>query len=105
MTRPAQPTSEASKWLPSGTIGFGDFPKLGGAANQIRVMIGADGKPTGCAVHWASLEQKTNDAICKAIVDKGQFHPALDAAGPADGELLDGGAVLPDAAFRRDLTL
>lgn len=81
MTRPAQPASEASKWLPTGTIGFGDFGKLGGAANQIRVMVGADGKPSACAVHWASLEKKTNDAICKAIMDKGQFHPALDAAG------------------------
>lgn len=81
MTRRAQPASEANKWLPSGTIGFKDFAKLGGAANQIRVIVGADGKPTACNVHWASLEQKTNDAICKAIMNKAAFIPALDASG------------------------
>ncbi|HZF46603.1 MAG TPA: hypothetical protein VEZ26_09710, partial [Sphingomonadaceae bacterium] len=58
-----------------------DFGKLGGAANQIRVIVGTDGKPTSCAVHWASLEQKTNDAICKGVMEKGSFIPALDAAG------------------------
>jgi hypothetical protein len=81
MTRPAQPSTPANGWLPNGTIGFADFAKLGGASNQIRVMVSADGKPTKCAVHWASLEQKTNDAICKAIMDKAQFFPALDASG------------------------
>ncbi|WP_336979257.1 hypothetical protein [Altererythrobacter fulvus] len=81
MTRPVQPASEANKWLPSGTIGFGDFGKLGGASNQFRIMVSAEGKPTGCSVHWPSLEQKTNDAVCKAIMSKGTFFPALDAAG------------------------
>ncbi|HTN13203.1 MAG TPA: hypothetical protein VL094_00190 [Sphingomonadaceae bacterium] len=81
MTRPVQPASEANKWLPSGTIGFKDFGKLGGAANQFRVMVSADGRPTACNVHWASLEQKTNDAVCKAIMNKAAFFPALDAAG------------------------
>jgi len=81
MTRPAQPSGDASKWLPTGTIGFGDFGKLGGSANQIRVLVSAEGKPTACAVHWASLEQKTNDTICKSIMDKGQFFPAMNAQG------------------------
>lgn len=83
MTRPAQPSGEASKWLPTGTIGFGDFAKLGGSANQFRVMVSADGKPSACAVHWPSLDKKTNDAVCKAIMDKGTFSPALDAQGQA----------------------
>ncbi|WEK45557.1 MAG: hypothetical protein P0Y56_10990 [Candidatus Andeanibacterium colombiense] len=81
MTRTAQPSTEANKWLPTGTIGFGDFGKLGGAANQLRVMVSAEGKPTACVIHWASLEKKTNDAICKAIMDKGQFLPATDKDG------------------------
>ncbi|KPL69017.1 hypothetical protein SZ64_13445 [Erythrobacter sp. SG61-1L] len=81
MTRRAAPATEANKWLPTGTIGFGDFPKLGGSANQFRIMVSAEGKPTSCTVHWPTLEQKTNDAVCKAIMNKGEFSPALDAAG------------------------
>jgi hypothetical protein len=81
MTRGAQPATEANKWVPNGTIGFGDFGKLGGSSNQIRVMVSAEGKPTACAVHWASLDQKTNDALCKGIMEKGAFFPAVDKDG------------------------
>lgn len=81
MTRPAQPSTEANKWLPASTIGFGDFAKLGAASNQVRVVVSAEGKPTSCAVHWASLETKTNQAICGAIMEKGSFFPALDQEG------------------------
>jgi hypothetical protein len=81
MTRPVQPATDASKWVPNGTIGFDDFGKLGGSSNQIRVMVSADGKATACAVHWTSLDQKTNDALCKAILSKGSFFPALDKDG------------------------
>ncbi len=81
MTKVAAPAGPANEWLPSGTIGFGDFAKLNDSANQIRVLIGADGKPTDCAVNRPSLDKKTNDAICAAIMQKGSFTPALDAGG------------------------
>lgn len=81
MTRAAQPSATPSDWLPAGTIEFGDFAKLGDSANQVRVMVSAEGKPTACAVVRPSLEKKTNDEICKALMAKGQFFPALDAGG------------------------
>jgi hypothetical protein len=83
MTKAATPSGEAAKWLPTGTIGFGDFAKLGGGANQIRVMVSAEGKPTDCKIQSASLDDGTNKSICKAILDKGSFTPALDADGKA----------------------
>jgi len=89
------PADDTSKWLATGVIGFKDFGKLGGAANQIRIIVGADGKPTSCAVHWASLEQKTNDAICKGVMEKGSFIPALDAAGQPMASLW----TVPPSAF------
>ncbi len=81
MTRAAQPSMTPSEWLPGGTIGFGDFGKFADSANQVRVMVSAEGKPTGCFVIRPSLEQKTNDAICKSLMAKGQFFPALDQGG------------------------
>lgn len=95
MTRAVQPSGDTSKWLATGIIGFKDFGKLGGAANQIRIIVGADGKPTSCAVHWASLEQKTNDAICKGVMEKGSFIPAVDVAGQPMASLW----TVPPAAF------
>jgi len=67
--------------LPMGTIPFTEFAKFGGGANQVRLMIGADGKPTSCAIYQPTLDAALNDRICKMIVDKATFQPARDAAG------------------------
>jgi hypothetical protein len=83
LQRPVFPAADATKWLPSGTIGFEDFGKLSGGSNQVRVLIDATGKPTACHVHWPSLAQATNDKICKALMEKGTFMPALDSGGKA----------------------
>lgn len=83
MTSPAVPSENASEWLPSRTIGFGEFSSLSGSRNTIRVMIDAAGKPTDCQIQWPSLKQKTNEKICKALLKKGKFTPAKDAEGNA----------------------
>lgn len=67
--------------LPQGTIGFQDFGKLGGGANQIRVMIDASGAPTSCHTHFASLSESTNGKICNHLMKNAKFLPALDSAG------------------------
>jgi len=67
--------------LPGGTIGFADFPKLAGGANQVRLMIDAAGKPTSCTIMSPSLDETINAKICKHLMDKAKFKPALDADG------------------------
>ncbi|MEO6040614.1 MAG: hypothetical protein ABIP41_01825 [Croceibacterium sp.] len=69
--------------LPQGTIPFTDFAKLGGGANQIRVMVDAAGKPTKCQVHQPTLAQALNDKICGLVMSKGQFVQGKNAAGQA----------------------
>ncbi len=81
MTRRARPEGMAWEWLASGTIGFGDFPLLGGGANPVRVMVSAEGEPTSCHVHWQSLSERKNRSICEQIMENGAFVPALDAEG------------------------
>ena len=83
MTRRATPVGNAWEWLATGTIGFGDFPLLGGGANPVRVMVNAEGQPTACEVHWPSLSERTNRRICSQIMENGEFTPALDAEGKA----------------------
>jgi hypothetical protein len=78
---PPMPAGGGVGWLPQGTIPFTEFGKLMGGSNQVRLLVDAAGKPTSCAIHWATLDAKTNTAICKALMDKAQFTPAKDAAG------------------------
>lgn len=81
MTRPAYPDGGTGGWLPPGTIGFGDFGKLAGAANEVRLMIDPSGKVTGCEIHWPSLDDTTNRKMCDALAKNATFKPALDAGG------------------------
>jgi hypothetical protein len=78
---PVIPVGGGTGWLPQGTVGFADFAKLGGGSNLVRLVVDATGKPTSCAIHWATLDPTTNDKICKALMDKGRFTPAKDANG------------------------
>ena len=78
---PAIPDGGGVGWLPQGTVAFADFAKLAGGSNQVRLMVDATGKPTACAIHWATLDQTTNGKICKALMDKAKFTPAKDANG------------------------
>ena len=83
LTRVVIPDGDLSGWLPQGTIGFGDFGKIAGGANAIRLMVDAEGKPTSCAIHWPSLTEGKNQQICDALVSNASFLPALDADGAA----------------------
>ena len=80
-TAPAVPEGGGVGWLPQGMIAFGDFGKLSGGSNQVRLMVDAAGMPTSCIIHWASLDQTTNDKICKALMTDAKFTPAKDADG------------------------
>ena len=80
-TRAVLPDGDTSDWLPRGMIGFQDFGKLGGGANMVRLLVDETGKPTDCAIHFPSLQKLKNDGICKNLLEKAHFMPALDANG------------------------
>lgn len=83
LSKAAAPAGPTAGWLPQGTVPFGDFNKLAGGMNQLRVMIDATGKATECKVHWASLDAVKNQQICATVLERGTFTPALDAGGQA----------------------
>ena len=80
---PAIPQFSPDGWLPQGTIPFGEFAKFAGGGNQVRLMLGADGKPTACHIFSPTLSQALNDKICQLLMEKASFTPAKDAAGQA----------------------
>jgi len=70
-------------FTPSGVLpqGMVPFSKLGGGANQVRLLIGADGKVTACTIYTPSLNQSLNDRICSLARKRASFQPAKDAGG------------------------
>lgn len=79
----ALPEGGGTGWLPQGTIAFTDFAKLIDGSNQVRLLVGADGKPTSCQIHWPVLDKSTNDKICSTLMASARFTPAKDAEGQA----------------------
>jgi hypothetical protein len=85
--------------LPQGTVPFGEFDKLGGGANQVRLLIGADGKVTACSIYSPSLSQSLNERICTLAKERASFQPAKDAAGQAMASVWMGSPVFLGPPF------
>lgn len=83
MTAPPIMNPVSGGVLPQGTVPFGEFGKLSGGANQVRLMIGADGKVTDCAIYSPSLSQSLNERICSLARERASFQPAKDGSGQA----------------------
>lgn len=83
LTVPATLNPAPNGVLPQGTIPFSEFGKLGGGANQVRLLVGADGKPTSCTIYSPSLSETLNQRICSLVMEKATFQPAKDAGGQA----------------------
>jgi len=81
LTVPAIPNFSPEGWLPQGMIPFGEFGKFAGNANQVRMLIDANGKPTACTIHTPRLDEALNERICSTLMQKASFQPAKDAAG------------------------
>lgn len=83
MTAAARLNPNADGVLPQGTIPFSEFGKFSGGANQVRLLIGADGRVTACTIYSPSLSPSLNDKICSLAKERASFQPAKDADGQA----------------------
>jgi hypothetical protein len=83
MTAPVALNPRSDGVLPQGTIPFTEFSKLAGSANQVRLSIGADGKPTACSVYSPALSETLNSRICNLAMERATFVPAKDSGGQA----------------------
>ena len=81
MTAPAILNPNPQGVLPQGTVPFTEFGKLGGGDNQVRLLIGADGRVTACSIYTPSLSQSLNERICQLAKERASFQPAKDDAG------------------------
>ncbi|MBN8845328.1 MAG: energy transducer TonB [Sphingomonadales bacterium] len=81
LTRWATPAESPAKWVRSSDYPQGMLAKQQPAMVQFRLIVGADGAPTACHVQQSTNPAGFNEAVCKALMSRARFEPALDAEG------------------------
>lgn len=81
LSRWAMPVTEPGKWLKSS-----DYPRDMLAKSQpgivrFRLSVGADGVPTACHIQRSTNSEGFDDAVCKGVMRRARFDPALDKDG------------------------
>lgn len=81
LSRRAIPAGNPASWM-SGN----DYPPLLAMRGQqgivyFRLIVDAAGKPTSCHIQQSTRPVEFDDAVCKGLMRRATFEPALDAAG------------------------
>lgn len=79
----AVPTENPGNWMRSG-----DYPRqmlIHGQQGLVnfRLMVGPDGKPTSCHIQRSTRPQEFDDAVCRGLMRRASFTPAIGADGKA----------------------
>jgi hypothetical protein len=83
MLRMPTPQNPPSRWIVSS-----DYPikmlRIGQPAIvEFRLSIGADGVPLACHIQETTRPKEFDNAVCKSLMRRARFEPALDATGTA----------------------
>lgn len=81
LSRRVTPIGNPGQWITSK-----DYPHQMLRAGQraivdFRVLVGADGKPTVCLIQATTTPKEFDDAVCKSLMRRATFLPALDSEG------------------------
>ena len=79
--RAVTPLDSPEKWIVSS-----DYPSNMLSAGQpalvnFRLSIGPDGVPTACHIQATTRPKEFDNAVCKSVMRRARFSPALDATG------------------------
>jgi outer membrane biosynthesis protein TonB len=81
LSKQVKPLQSPDKWIVSS-----DYPENMLSAGQpalvnFRLSIGPDGLPTACHIQAATRPKEFDNAVCKSVMRRARFSPALDATG------------------------
>ena len=81
LSRTVTPLKSPDKWIMSS-----DYPNEMLSAGQpalvsFRLSIGPDGVPTACHIQATTRPKEFDNAVCKSVMRRARFSPALDAQG------------------------
>lgn len=81
MTRKAMPLGSPGEWMRSGDYPRDMLAKWQPGLVQFRLIVGEDGLPTDCHIQQSTNPEGFDDAVCKALMRRARFEPALDGEG------------------------
>lgn len=81
LSRTVQPSNYPGDWLDTA-----DYPSKMLEARQpalvnFRLIVGKDGVATACHIQSTTRPKEFDDTVCKAVMRRARFEPALDAEG------------------------
>ena len=78
ITRWPTPTEKPDTWLRSSDYPRSMLAKWQPGMVQFRLTVGPEGAPTACHIQQSTNADGFNDAVCKALMARARFEPALD---------------------------
>ncbi len=81
LRRAAQPASNPGRWVIPNDYPTDMLSQGQPALVQFRVDIGAAGEIKGCHIQKTTRPKEFDDAVCKSLMKRAEFFPALDAEG------------------------
>jgi TonB family protein len=81
LTRAVIPKGNPGRWMTADDYPTELIEKGAQGVVQFRLIVGADGKPTQCAIQESTRPKGFDDAVCAAMMRRARFDPALDKDG------------------------
>ncbi len=79
LSRAPKPTISPAKWITTNDYPM-DLAIMGARAIvNFRIVIDDKGNPTSCHIQQSTKRKEFDDVVCKAVMKKARFNPALDA--------------------------
>ncbi len=81
LTRKVQPQQSPGKWVVASDYPLNMLASGQPAIVEFRLSVGADGVPTACHIQSTTRPKEFDDAVCKSVMRRARFDPAIDATG------------------------
>ncbi|WP_432769337.1 MAG: energy transducer TonB [Sphingopyxis sp.] len=81
LSRWVMPAGNPGKWLNSGDYPAAMLSRWQPGIVRFRLSVGADGSPTACHIQRSTNSEGFDDAVCKGLMRRARFEPALDKDG------------------------
>lgn len=81
LSRALTPQQSPGKWVVSQDYPLNMLSAGQPALVEFRLSVGADGVPTACHIQSTTRPKEFDEAVCKSVMRRARFDPALDAMG------------------------
>lgn len=81
LSQNAKPLQSPGKWIVSSDYPLDMLSAGQPALVNFRLSIGANGVPTACYIQSTTRPKEFDNAVCKSVMRRARFSPALDAQG------------------------